>query len=311
MAYPTLRMLLSLATAATALTGASVSAQVPGSLPGGLKVTKPDARATGESLVKTELLPAAGLLEAGRPFRLAVVFHVEKGWHTYWRNPGDSGSPPTIDFDLPAGFTASAIEFPRPTIMDGHGETTIGYEGDVAFFVTITPPATFATLSPVPIKAVLSWMVCTDRCLLGRRTVSIDVPVAGTPLVVSEDLKTFHARLPIDAASLSIVAALDGREAIVVEGPAADGTSVRFIPDQTPGVRYGETLPAPVIAQGGRFRLRVPIEVRPGDATGKPLRAAGLVTLDPASGPVGPSTEISLSLGGTATSADHPTPPSR
>ena len=39
---------------------------------------------------------------------------MDKGWHTYWRNPGDSGGPIEIDWDLPKGFSVSDIKWPLP-----------------------------------------------------------------------------------------------------------------------------------------------------------------------------------------------------
>jgi len=43
-----------------------------------------------------------------------LYFKLEPGWHIYWSNAGDSGEPPKIDWTLPKGVTADAMELPAP-----------------------------------------------------------------------------------------------------------------------------------------------------------------------------------------------------
>src|SRR5258708_30427190 len=45
---------------------------------------------------------------------LLVHFTLDPGWHIYWQNPGDSGQPPALKWQIPHGFTAGAIQLPRP-----------------------------------------------------------------------------------------------------------------------------------------------------------------------------------------------------
>src|SRR5437762_4954849 len=76
------------------------------------------AFATSASLtaphVRVELITEDRSIHAGGDFALGLLFHLEKGWHVYWRNPGDSGSPPQVAWMLPAGFRAGAMEWPYP-----------------------------------------------------------------------------------------------------------------------------------------------------------------------------------------------------
>src|ERR1700757_2228491 len=59
-----------------------------------------------------ELIAEKNWITAGHPFNVALRFELEKGWHVYWVNPGDSGEPPRVTWDLPAGIKAGAIEWP-------------------------------------------------------------------------------------------------------------------------------------------------------------------------------------------------------
>ena len=58
---------------------------------------------------EAELIAARDAAEPGRPLLLALRLRAKRGWHTYWRNPGDSGQPTSIEWKLPAGFSAGAI----------------------------------------------------------------------------------------------------------------------------------------------------------------------------------------------------------
>ncbi len=61
-----------------------------------------------------ELIAEKDWITPGHPFNVALRFELEKGWHVYWVNPGDSGEPPRVTWDLPAGIKAGAIEWPAP-----------------------------------------------------------------------------------------------------------------------------------------------------------------------------------------------------
>ncbi len=66
--------------------------------------------------------------------RVAVRF-LEKEWHVYWVNPGDSGEPPRVTWDLPAGITAGAIEWPAPRRLGTASIVDYGYEDAVMLIV--------------------------------------------------------------------------------------------------------------------------------------------------------------------------------
>ena len=68
--------------------------------------------------VRAELVAHAPQgLGAGQPVWLGLAIEHAPHWHTYWKNPGDSGSPPIIDWKLPAGFTAGDFEWPHPDLI--------------------------------------------------------------------------------------------------------------------------------------------------------------------------------------------------
>src|SRR3954469_23545629 len=61
-----------------------------------------------------------------------IAFQLQPGWHTYWRNPGDSGVPPRFDFTKSDNVDAVTILWPAPTkFPDGAGGHSLGYQKQV------------------------------------------------------------------------------------------------------------------------------------------------------------------------------------
>src|SRR5262245_320707 len=81
--------------------------------------------------VEAELVSENAAIAPGQATTVALRLRIEDGWHTYWRNPGDSGLPTTLDWKLPPGVRAGAIEWPAPTAIDVGPLVNYGYEGTV------------------------------------------------------------------------------------------------------------------------------------------------------------------------------------
>ena len=113
---------------------------------------------------------------------LGVHFSPHSQWHTYWRNPGDSGEAPTIQWQLPEGVTAGDIQWPIPKPIKVAHLVNYGYESDNLLMVPINieesvldPPAN----TSLNIVADVSWLVCKEDCIPGWATLSKTFPVNG------------------------------------------------------------------------------------------------------------------------------------
>jgi DsbC/DsbD-like thiol-disulfide interchange protein len=127
--------------------------------------------------VKAELLADVPAIQAGKPFWLGVRFTIDPGWHVYWKNPGDSGLPTRVKFNLPDGFTAGALQFPVPHRLVLPGDiVSFGYENSVILLAQITPPETLPADFQGNFQADVSWLVCSDVCIPGKDTVSLTLP---------------------------------------------------------------------------------------------------------------------------------------
>ena len=57
---------------------------------------------------EAELVAARDAIEPGQPLLVALRLKAKPGWHTYWRNPGDSGQPTSIEWKLPASSRSTS-----------------------------------------------------------------------------------------------------------------------------------------------------------------------------------------------------------
>ena len=133
------------------------------------------ARAKGGN-VDASLVAAGDAVIPGLPLDVGIRLRMQHGWHVYWKNPGDSGLPPTVSWTLPGGFRAGAIEWPAPTRFLDEGLVTYGYHDEVVFPVQIQTPGRIAGDS-VAIAVRVDWLECKDICVPGSATLRLDLPV--------------------------------------------------------------------------------------------------------------------------------------
>lgn len=128
-------------------------------------------------------LLAEGPVQPGGTVTLALLMKPEKGWHGYWSNPGDAGYALTLNWTLPAGTSAGAMQFPVPQTLLVQGLMNHVYEHDYAVLVPLTVPASArpGTLLPISVKA--QWLVCTETICVPERaelTGTVTVGSGGT-----------------------------------------------------------------------------------------------------------------------------------
>ncbi len=127
------------------------------------------------------LVSEVSSMAPGEPFTVALRLQMEDGWHSYWKNPGDSGEPTTIDWALPSGFETSAIQWPYPERVPFGPMTSYGYSDEVLLPVTITPPDTLTPGTTVRLEGEANWLICADICLPARADLQHAVTVAEEP----------------------------------------------------------------------------------------------------------------------------------
>ncbi len=98
------------------------------------------AVACAEELVTAQMMSDVSAIAPGKAFHVGVKLKIAPGWHVYWVNPGDTGIATKINFNLPEGFTAGAVQYPIPERVDvTGGMVSYAYSDEVMLMATITP----------------------------------------------------------------------------------------------------------------------------------------------------------------------------
>ena len=92
-----------------------------------------------------------------------MEIRLDPGWKTYWRQPGDSGVPPTFDFGGSENVNAVKILWPAPErFPDGAGGNSIGYVGRVVLPLRIAPKD---ATKPSSVHLKLGYAICGNLCV--------------------------------------------------------------------------------------------------------------------------------------------------
>jgi thiol:disulfide interchange protein DsbD len=119
--------------------------------------------------------------------QIALILHLESGWHVYWVNAGDSGEAPNIDWVLPAGVTVGKMQFPTPKRLPLGPLMDYGYEGTAVFPFEMKLDGTSRVSNssegvgsnPVThLKAHVRWLVCREVCVPGKAFLGLSLPVS-------------------------------------------------------------------------------------------------------------------------------------
>ncbi|MBX7142869.1 MAG: hypothetical protein K1X79_00285 [Oligoflexia bacterium] len=116
-------------------------------------------------------------VEAGKKFSAGILFKLEPGWHIYWKDPGDSGLPTKLKFELPAGFQVSEIRWPKHEefVMPGNIKIN-GYEHEVLLWSEIQVPSDASGAVNFTLKG--SWLNCSASvCVPEKKTFQHSVAI--------------------------------------------------------------------------------------------------------------------------------------
>ena len=202
-------------------------------LPASAQATASSDHATGTLLVeRSEATP-------GDTFLGALRLKLADGWHVYWRNPGDSGLPPTVEWTSSPAVTAGEFRFPPPHAIPLEPLMNYGYEGEVVLPFEITIAADASPGDQLTINGLFDYLICADVCIPEAITLSITLPVAAAPSADEEAsgiIAATLAKLPADLTGRAAIERTDAGFRIGVADPAVaaalvDAADVRFFPN--------------------------------------------------------------------------------
>ena len=211
--------------------------------------------------VRAELLAHAPEgLGSGKPMWLGLQIDHQPHWHTYWKNPGDSGLPTTLEWTLDGGAQAGPIQWPTPTRLPIGPLMNFGYEGRLLLPVPLTLPAGFAA-DQLKIKLRADWLVCKEVCIPETGEFELVVPTQAATGAHGAAFAQAQAAVPRAAAGATGSARIDGDALLLeVRGLPADwhGRPLAFFPE-TAGVLQN-AVPPQARWDGATWQARLAID---------------------------------------------------
>ena len=163
--------------------------------------------AIADSIVTSDQLTARLVAEQsqvrpGDTLTIALAQEIAPHWHTYWKNPGDSGQGPFLDWQLPSGAAASGFKWPMPERIAVEHLMNYGYSGNTAQLTEITVPADWPAGTPFPVNANAEILVCEKICIPVSGKLLISVPTGAETIDDASEAAFFRdirARIPVES----------------------------------------------------------------------------------------------------------------
>jgi thiol:disulfide interchange protein DsbD len=219
---------------------------------------------------EAELVAAREAAEAGSTVLVALRLKAQPGWHTYWRNPGDSGQPTSIEWTLPPGFSAGAIRWPVPQRLPIGPLANYGYEGEVLLASELRVPADATRTARIAARA--RWLVCDpEHCIPEQAEVTLALPIGrGGPGKWSGAFEAIRLPKP-PPADWTLAARREG-DRVLLEVTGCDEPQVYFFPYEEGKVEHGAPQGLECTARG--IRVAIPVSKQP---VGEFARLAGVL----------------------------------
>ncbi|MBP6898797.1 MAG: thioredoxin family protein [Burkholderiaceae bacterium] len=229
------------------------------------------ALAAGSSLqtpqVRAELVAHAPEgLQPGKPLWLGLKIEHQPHWHSYWKNPGDSGLPTTLAWTLPPGVQAGEIEWPTPRRLPVGPLLNYGYEGRLLLPVALQLPAGWSA-PQLDIRLRADWLVCKEVCIPEGGELALRLPVGPAVTAEAPLFEAARAARPrtVPGAQASATVQPDALQ-LQVSGLPADwrGRELQFLPETGGVIRHA----AAVAGQwrDGLWTARVPLDPQRSEA---------------------------------------------
>ena len=179
------------------------------------------APAEAANHMSVSLVPETRGVAPGGTVTLAFVMRPQAGWHGYWRNPGDAGTEPRVEWRLGEQWRADPLQYPVPQRLSVAGLMNYVFERDYALLATIHVPADAEPGVVVPVDARLDYLVCTEQlCVPETASVSTELNV-GAPGRDDPSFDRYRQALPRPLASPAHFAVANGKLRLAIPFPAS------------------------------------------------------------------------------------------
>ncbi len=173
---------------------------------------------------------------------VAIVMDPKPGWHDYWVNPGDAGTPLELAWQLPAGIQAGPLRAPVPETLIVSGFMNHIYKAKHAFLVDLKIPDYAIVGQNLDIKVDARWSACSDLvCVPESATLSVPLTVGAGSIGKSDRTRfdAWRSALPVPLDRKARYALQGNRIDIAIPYPrSADAGRVWFFAQSENLFRY-------------------------------------------------------------------------
>ncbi len=140
--------------------------------------------------LEIELIADVDQVVPGEPFRLGLRLKHDQHWHTYWRNPGDTGFPTRFEIEGPADTQYGDIVWPAPQRYSVGPLANYGYEGETLLAREVSLPADYKRRQ-ARFRVRAEWLICRDVCVPGEAPLELSLPVGGVTVPADDRAARF------------------------------------------------------------------------------------------------------------------------
>lgn len=137
--------------------------------------------------VRIQLICETDGIVPGKPLNLGLFLRHDPGWHTYWKNPGDVGLAPKIEWKgVPEGFQSNPVLWASPQLHKMGVIDVQAYHGEILHIHPMVAPDHLRVGSKVTLQGQLSWLMCSRKCIPAWEKVKITLPVVAKSNVIAK-----------------------------------------------------------------------------------------------------------------------------
>ena len=120
--------------------------------------------------------PYQTISKQNKKIPIGLWITLEKGWHSYWQYPGESGKALNTKWTLPKGSSVSSFKWPLPERLNVGSFTNFVYKDQYLLISELSLPDKKSD-SQIRVTAQVEWFICEEICIPLTQEVHLNLDV--------------------------------------------------------------------------------------------------------------------------------------